>query len=134
MQAGWGGGRPLRLVAVNVNGLVSDAAKRRGFFAWLRQQGFDIAVLSETHATSDAQARQWLQQGEGPGFPWKGEAWWCHSGGAQPAAVRGVGILVRDGVLPAGAQPAVEFSDSHGRLLRVGWRTRHGQRAFRSCC
>ena len=130
MQPGGMAHKPLRLVCVNVNGLVSDAGKRSRFFAWLTEQHFDIVAISETHASSDRQAGRWLQQGSASGRPWQGSAWWCHNRQARQQRqqqVRGVGLLVRDGVIPAGAEPAVEYSDSDGRLLRVGWDTPQGQ-------
>ena len=70
-------GRPLRVAAANVNGL-SAGQKRRQFFAWLQKQRADVALLSETHCTSDSQARQWVQEGAGPGRPWRGEAYFCN--------------------------------------------------------
>jgi hypothetical protein len=66
--------------------------------------------------------QQWVQEGAGRGRPWQGRAFWSHNtqpGNQRP--VRGVGILLRDGVVPVDVQVSVEFSDVTGRLLRIGW-------------
>ncbi|KAF8055086.1 transposon TX1 protein [Scenedesmus sp. PABB004] len=116
-----GGG--LKVVAVNVNGL-NRKPSRQAFFAWLLASRYHVVVLTETHAQGDGQARRWVQGGAGPGRPWQGSAWWSHGSSAS----RGVGILIRDGVVPAGEAPSIEYCDTVGRLLRVGWRTQHGDR------
>ena len=111
----------LKCVAVNVNGL-RDKQKRLKFFDWLLQQRFDVVVLSETHSKDDGEVRRWVQEGAGKGRPWQGRAYWCHNtqpGSLQP--VRGVAILLRDGVVPLDVEVTVQHMDSAGRLLRVGW-------------
>jgi hypothetical protein len=63
----------LSCVVVNVNGL-SDLVKRRTLFKRLLQMQVDVAVLCETHSTSDEQVRGWVQGGAGLGRPWQGHA------------------------------------------------------------
>lgn len=53
---------PFKVLAANVNGL-SAQQKRRGFFAFLQEQHCGVALLSETHCTSDSQAKGWVQEG-----------------------------------------------------------------------
>ena len=111
----------LKCVAVNVNGL-RDKKKRCVFFDWLMKQKFDIVILSETHSKTDAEVQQWVQEGAGKGRPWQGQAFWCHN--TQPGSqrpVRGVGILLRDRVVPVGVGVTVQHTDAAGRLLRIGW-------------
>ena len=79
-------------------------------------------VLSETHSKGDVEVQQWVQEGAGRGRPWQGRSFWCHNmqlGSQQP--VRGVAVLLRDGVVPLGVEVQVQHRDSVGRLLRVGW-------------
>ena len=92
------------------------------FFDWLMKQKFDIVILSETHSKTDAEVQQWVQEGAGKGRPWQGQAFWCHN--TQPGSqrpVRGVGILLRDRVVPVGVGVTIQHIDTAGRLLRIGW-------------
>jgi len=98
----------LRVLSLNVNGLQSSRAKRLALFQWLAELQVDIAVLLETHCRDDRQAERWVQEGAGPGTAWNGLDFWQHFSSAS----RGVGILVRQGVLPAGVTPAVEYADT----------------------
>jgi len=100
-------GRPLRVAAVNVNGLNGDQ-KRRRFFARLQKQRVDIALLSETHCTSDALAKRWVQEGAGPGRPWRGEAFWCHQQQQGQLAAGGVSVLLSQRVICEAADPVIE--------------------------
>ena len=105
--------QPSKLLAVNVNGLAAKD-KRRAFFKHLLSAGWDVVVLSETHCGGPEVAASWLRDGAGPGRPWLGQAFWSHG----TSASRGVAVLVRQGFA---AKVKVEFADSSGRLLRVGW-------------
>ena len=105
-----GGG--LSCVVVNVNGL-SDPVKRRTLFKRLLQMLVDVAVLCETHSTSDVQVRGWVQDGAGPGRPWQGHACWTH--GAERS--RGVAVLLDSKVVQG--QPTVSYQGGEGRLLGV---------------
>jgi hypothetical protein len=105
-----GGG--LSCVVVNVNGL-SDPVKRRTLFKRLLQMQVDVAVLCETHSTSDEQVRGWVQDGAGPGRPWQGHAFWTH--GADRS--RGVAVLLDSKVVQG--QPTVSYQGGEGRLLGV---------------
>jgi exonuclease III len=118
-------GRPLRVAAANVNGL-SAGQKRRQFFAWLQKQRADIALLSETHCTSDSQARQWVQEGAGLGRPWRGESFWCHQQQQGERAAGGVCVLLSHRVVSAAATPVVEHQGPSGRVLKVSWQTPWG--------
>src|SRR5512139_3349630 len=91
-------GRPLRVTAANVNGL-NDDQKRRRFFAWLQKKRIDIALLAETHCTSDGLALRWVQEGAGPGRPWQGGALWCHQQQQGDRAAGGVGVLLSQRVV-----------------------------------
>ena len=114
--------RSLRLLSLNVNGL-SGRSKRRTLFAGLARLRHDVVVLQETHLTSDKDGASALRAGAGAGRPWGGRGFWCH---AQTAA-RGVAVLFRPGF--DGDDIKKEFADTHGRVLRVGWRDgRTGQR------
>src|SRR5512139_3157631 len=99
-------GRPLRVAAVNVNGLNVDD-KRRRFFAWLQKQRVDIALLSETHCTSAALSQRWVQEGAGPGRPWRGEAFWCHQQQQGQLAAGGVSVLLSQRVICEAADPVI---------------------------
>jgi hypothetical protein len=105
--------QPSKLLAVNVNGLAAKD-KRRAFFKHVLSAGWDVVVLSETHCGGPDVAAKWLKEGAGPGKPWLGQAFWSHG----TSASRGVAVLLRQGFA---AKAKVEFADSDGRLLRVGW-------------
>ena len=88
-----------------------------------------LGLLSETHSKDDGEVRRWVQEGAGRGRPWQGRAYWCHNtqpGSLQP--VRGVAVLLRDGVVPLDVEVEVQHRDSAGRLLRVGWECGDGSR------
>ena len=119
--------RSFSIVADNVNGL-ADPATCRAFFAWLQQQGADVVTLSETHSRSDQQTKRWVQQGAGPGLPWRGHAFWHHKPCAQrERATAGVGVLLSDRIVMTDTEPEVEYVDGQGRVLRVVWTTPWGQ-------
>lgn len=118
---------PFLVTAVNVNGL-SAVMKRRNFFAWLQQQRCGVVLLSETHSTSDSQALTWVQEGAGPGRPWQGAARWSRQVVRGQRAAGGVGVLVADNLIKAGAEIEVEYSSASGRALKVAWETPWGQR------
>ena len=118
-------GRPLRVAAVNVNGL-NARQKRRTFFTWLHKQRVDIALLSETHCTSDEQAKQWVRQGAGTGRPWRGQGFWCHQQQQGGRAAGGVGVLLSQRVIGAAADPVIEHQGPSGRVLKVSWQTPWG--------
>jgi Reverse transcriptase (RNA-dependent DNA polymerase) len=113
-------GLPARCVHLNVNGLQSNAVKRRTLFAALEERHIHVAVISETHCATDAQGLQWVQAGAGPGQPWQGTAFFSHG----TSASCGVAVLVHRSV-PMVGQPKVVWQDTDGRLLRVEW-TRPG--------
>ena len=117
----WPGLGVIRVVSINVNGLQTNVAKRKAFFQYLTQVAAYIVVVQETHCGDDNQARRWVQQGGGPGMPWNGPTFWQH----YSTSSRGVGILLKAGVVPDGHQPTVEYTDDQaeepGRVLRVGW-------------
>ena len=104
---------PFSCVAVNVNGMRSRP-KRRSLFSRIRELKYAIVLLVETHCKSDEEARDWTQEGAGPGMPWEGTAFWNH-GTSQS---RGVAVLVRAGL--SMDTPRVQYRDTDGRLLRVG--------------
>eukprot|EP00775_Hariotina_reticulata_P003744 gene3744-biopygen5420 len=118
MPAGLGS---LRVLSINVNGLQSSVTKRMAFFQYLAQVQADIVVVQETHCSGDSQAQQWVQRGGGPGSAWQGPTFWQH----HTSSSRGVGILLKAGLLPPDCHPVVEYRDDQatepGRLLRVGW-------------
>lgn len=118
-------GRPLRVTAANVNGL-NDDNKRRRFFAWLQKQRVDIALLSETHCTSDGLAQRWVREGAGPGRPWRGEALWCHQQQQGQSAAGGVGVLLSQRIVSDAADPVIEHQGPSGRVLKVSWQTPWG--------
>jgi len=71
MSAGLGS---LRVLSINVNGLQSNATKRKTFFQYLAQVQADVVVVQETHCSSEDQAQHWVQRGRarvclaGPGL------------------------------------------------------------------
>ena len=105
--------QPAKLLAVNVNGLAGKN-KRRAFFKHVLSTSWDVLVLSETHCGGPDVAAKWLRGGAGPGKPWLGQAFWSHG----TSASRGVAVLLRQGFA---AKAKVEFADTAGRVLRVGW-------------
>ena len=118
---------PFKVLAANVNGL-SARQKRRGFFAFLQEQHCGVALLSETHCTSDSQAKGWVQEGAGPGRPWNGVAVWAHQLHQGQRAAGGVGILVAQRLVAAGTEVEIECSGASGRVLKAAWQTPWGQR------
>jgi hypothetical protein len=105
MPAAAHGMRPFKVIAVNVNGLAAPD-KRKPFFAWLQQQGCDIALLSETHSRSDQQVKQWVQKGAGQGRPWQGPAFFHHKPAAEgERATAGVAVLLSQWVLLQDSEP-----------------------------
>eukprot|EP00775_Hariotina_reticulata_P015248 gene15248-biopygen2616 len=98
-----------------------SVTKRMAFFQYLAQVQADIVVVQETHCSGDSQAQQWVQRGGGPGSAWQGPTFWQH----HTSSSRGVGILLKAGLLPPDCHPVVEYRDDQatepGRLLRVGW-------------
>jgi exonuclease III len=122
-HAGAHGLRPFSVIADNVDGL-AKAAKRKPFFAWMQQQGYDVVLLSETHTISAQQMQRWARQGAGPGRPWRG---FCYSHSKPRAegerAGAGVAVLLTHGIVKEGTEPEVEYRDGSGRVLRVAWTT-----------
>eukprot|EP00775_Hariotina_reticulata_P001284 gene1284-biopygen2553 len=59
--------------------------------------------------------------GAGLGIAWQGPTFWQH----HTSSSRGVGILLKEGLVPPDCHPVVEYRDDQatepGRLLRVGW-------------
>lgn len=82
MSAGLGS---LRVLSINVNGLQSNATKRKTFFQYLAQVQADVVVVQETHCSSEDQAQHWVQRGEGPGLLGRARP----SGSTIPATVGG---------------------------------------------
>jgi exonuclease III len=119
--------RPFKVAAVNVNGLV-EKHKRQRFFAWLQQQRYAVALLSETHCTSAEQAQHWVREGAGHGKPWQGAAMWANQEQQGGRAAGGVAVLLSDSICGAGTQPVVEHQTPSGRVLKVSWDTPWGQR------
>ena len=105
-------GCPLHCVVVNVNGL-SRVTKRRTLFSRLRRLRADISILVETHSSTDDQTGRWVQEGEGPGQPWMGEAFWHHG----TSRSKGVAVLVRAGL--AVQDVRVHHTDAEGRILGI---------------
>jgi exonuclease III len=105
--------QPAKLLAVNVNGLAGKN-KRRAFFKHVLSTSWYVLVLSETHCGGPDVAAKWLRGGAGPGKPWLGQAFWSHG----TSASRGVAVLLRQGFA---AKAKIEFADTAGRVLRVGW-------------
>ena len=119
--------RPFKVVAVNTNGLV-EKHKRQRFFAWLQQQRYAVALLSETHCTSTEQAQQWVREGAGQGKSWQGAALWANQEQQGGRAAGGVAVLLSDSICGAATEPVVEHQTSSGRVLKVSWDTPWGQR------
>lgn len=118
---------PFKVLAANVNGL-SAQQKRRGFFAFLQEQHCGVALLSETHCTSDSQAMGWVQEGAGPGRPWQGSAVWAHQAAQGQRAAGGVGILIAQRLIAADTDVEIEYSSASGRVVKAAWQTPWGQR------
>ena len=104
-----------------VNGL-SNPAKRRHFFLQLMHGHWDVIVLLETHCASQQVADAWLQEGAGPGQPWRGRSHWCMG----TSASCGVAILFGPGFV--GSDLRLDAHDADGRLLRVSWALHDGRR------
>ena len=119
--------RPFKVVAVNVNGL-AERPKRQRFFAWLQQQRYAVALLSETHCVSAEQAQQWVREGAGQGRPWQGSAVWANQEQQGDRAAGGVAVLLADSICGAATEPVVEHQTASGRVLKVSWDTPWGQR------
>lgn len=114
-----GTGSPnLRLLTLNVNGL-RDPKKRSQLFHGLKKENYDIICLQETHHSCETEAKQWLQEGSGPGSAWLGPSHWCHF----TTASSGVAILF------TATAPFTDMrrvgNDPSGRTLRVDF-TLHG--------
>lgn len=110
----------LSCVVANINGLNGDA-KRRTVFRRLHEEKPAVAVFCETHCEGDDCAREWEQEGAGPGRPWLGHAAWHH--GTRQS--RGVAMFI-DPQYVAG-EVTVDHRDGTGRILVVGFRDRVGQ-------
>ncbi len=105
---------PLRLLSLNCQGLCGRR-KRVRLFTQLHsvRPRVDALLLQETHHSSQQQADGWLQQGLGPGRPWRGSAFWA----AGSCRSRGVAIF-----LPEGSQlgdPELVVADPGGRFVAV---------------
>jgi exonuclease III len=126
-QAAAHGLRPFSIIGDNVNGLAA-ADKRRPFFAWLQQQGYDVVMLAETHCLSQKQFQRWVRQGAGPGRPWQGFSY-SHSKprAAGERVTAGVAVLLSARVVKPDTEPVIEYTDGEGRVLRVAWVTPWGQ-------
>ena len=111
---------PAGLLHLNVNGL-NGAAKRRSLFAQLLAGPWDVVVLVETHCSGDTAAHAWVQEGAGPGQPWRGHAFWAHG----TSASRGVAVLLHPRL--AARDPCVVFAAGEGRVLRVEWQRAGGR-------
>jgi exonuclease III len=79
----------LRCLSANVDGL-GDQCKRASLFHSLAVGHWNVVALQETHVADDASAAGYLLQGEGPGAPWRGQAYWNHG----TSASRGVAMLL----------------------------------------
>jgi len=75
---------------LNVNGL--GDAKRRALFHGLAggQRRVDVMFLQETHHASQQAADVWVQEGAGPGLPFRGASVWA----AGTSSSRGAAVLV----------------------------------------
>jgi exonuclease III len=102
----------LRFLSANVNGL-GDQRKRASLFHSLAVGPWNVVALQETHVADDAAAAGYLLQGEGPGAPWRGQAYWSHGNSAS----RGVAILLGEHCPLQGV--SVGYRDTHGRILRL---------------
>jgi exonuclease III len=102
----------LRFLSANVNGL-GDQRKRASLFHSLAVGPWNVVALQETHVADDAAAASYLLQGEGPGAPWKGQAYWNHG----TSASRGVALLLGEHCPLHGV--TVGYRDAHGRILRL---------------
>jgi exonuclease III len=109
------------MLCVNVNGL-SNRPKRRHFFLQLMQGSWDVVMLVETHCPSQQVADEWLQEGAGPGQPWRGRSFWCMG----TSSSCGVAVLFSPDF--AGSDLALTARDEGGRLLRVSWLAAPGRR------
>jgi hypothetical protein len=108
---------PRSMLVVNVNGL-NGATKRRHFFSRLMHGSWDV----ETHCPSQQVADAWLQEGAGPGQPWRGSSFWC----VGSSASRGVAVLFSSEF--AGSDLRLDAQSEDGRLLRVSWQLAPGRR------
>lgn len=91
----------LKIVSMNVNGLNLDA-KRRSIFDHLRKEKADIALLQETHATSNSD-KMWEKE-------WGGSAFF--NNGSRSS--RGVAILLNRNL---SHKISKTNADSEGRIL-----------------
>ena len=109
------------ILSVNVNGL-TNARKRQQMFAYLLDGPWQVILLQETHTINDTETQAWMQEGAGPGRPWQGLGFWCHSSIRRR---QGVAVLIHHRALHAlgrgPAAPAATFSSRDGRTLRVDW-------------
>lgn len=85
----------LTVACLNTNGL-NNAGKRRAVFRDLqrREDGVGVLCLQETHCPSLQAAAGWVEQGAGPGLPFRGPSAWA----AGTSASRGVAVLVGEHV------------------------------------
>lgn len=107
----------LQFLSLNVNGLATQSEKRRQLLAGILASRYDVVCLQETHHSSEAQARHWLQEGTGPGSSWLGTSFWCHNTDTDGNAKRGVAILFRASVPWSDIRQI--SSDQEGRVLAV---------------
>ncbi len=85
----------LTVACLNPNGL-NGVGKRRAVFRDLQHQvgGVGVLCLQETHCASLQAAAEWVEQGAGPGLPFRGPSAWA----AGTSASRGVAVLVGEHV------------------------------------